>query len=48
MFTIVLTILLVMTLAGIAVVLGPGVRSTDLIEMGVRLDDGAPVIHDAR
>ncbi len=48
MFTIVLTILLFITLAGIAAVLGPGVPATDLIEMGVRLDDPATAIHDAR
>ncbi len=48
MFTIVLTVLLIMTLAGIAAVLGPGVSATDLTEMGVRLDDPSAALHDAR
>ena len=47
MFTIVLTVLLIITLAAIAAVLGPDVPATDLIEMGVRLDDASSAVRDA-
>ncbi len=47
MFTIVLTIVLFIPLAGIAAVLSSGMSAMELTEMGVRLDDPALGYHGA-